>query len=84
VQGPGRTLSKLGLAGAVWSETILYTFLGFKGDATTPATTLALDPSGNLYGTSVFGGSTPCYLGCWTILKLAPPSGSHVDRNRSA
>lgn len=36
---------------------------------------LAIDGSGNLYGTSVFGGSTACYLGCGTVFKLAPPSG---------
>jgi uncharacterized repeat protein (TIGR03803 family) len=41
----------------------------------TPASTLALDQNGNLYGTTVFGGSTACYLGCGTIFKLAPPSG---------
>jgi hypothetical protein len=64
-------------SGGVWSETVLYTFPGFPGDATTPATTLALDPSGNLYGTSMFGGSNACYLGCGTIFKLAPPTGGH-------
>jgi hypothetical protein len=62
-------------SGGVWTETVLHAFPAFNGDATTPATTLALDPSGNLYGTSVFGGSSACYLGCGTIFKLAPPSG---------
>jgi hypothetical protein len=68
---------QLAQSGGVWSETVLYTFPGFKGDATTPATTLAIDPSGNLYGTSDFGGSNACNLGCGTIFKLAPPSASH-------
>jgi len=62
-------------SGGAWTETVLHNFPGFKGDATTPASTLAIDPSGNLYGTSVFGGSTACYLGCGTVFKLAPPSG---------
>jgi uncharacterized repeat protein (TIGR03803 family) len=61
--------------GGAWTETVLHTFPAFKGDATTPFTTLAIDPGGNLYGTSVFGGSSACYLGCGTIFKLAPPSG---------
>jgi hypothetical protein len=61
-------------AGGAWTETVLHTFPAFKGDATTPFTTLAIDQSGNLYGTSVFGGSSACYLGCGTIFKLAPPS----------
>jgi uncharacterized repeat protein (TIGR03803 family) len=61
--------------GGAWTETVLHTFPAFKGDATTPFTTLAIDQGGNLYGTSVFGGSNACYLGCGTIFKLAPPSG---------
>jgi len=61
--------------GGAWTETVLHTFPAYKGDATTPWTTLAIDASGNLYGTSVFGGSTACYLGCGTIFKLAPPTG---------
>jgi len=62
-------------AGGAWTEAVLHNFPAFKGDATTPSTTLAIDQSGNLYGTSVFGGSNACYLGCGTISKLAPPSG---------
>jgi len=61
-------------SGGAWTETVLHTFPAFNGDATTPASTLAIDPSGNLYGTSDFGGSNACYLGCGTIFKLAPPS----------
>jgi len=62
--------------GGAWTESVLHTFPASKGDATTPYSTLAIDPSGNLYGTSIFGGSTACYLGCGTIFKLAPPAGS--------
>lgn len=54
---------------------MLHTFPAFKGDATTPFSTMAIDQNGNLYGTSVGGGSTACYEGCGTIFKLAPPSG---------
>jgi uncharacterized repeat protein (TIGR03803 family) len=62
-------------SGGSWTETVLHTFPGFKGDGTTPASTLAIDQNGNLYGTTVFGGSTACYLGCGTIFKVAPPAG---------
>jgi len=62
-------------SGGAWTETVLHTFPAFKGDATTPASTLAIDQNGNLYGTSLFGGSTACYLGCGTIFKMAPPVG---------
>jgi len=66
---------QLAQSGGAWTETVLHTFPAFKGDATTPYSTLAIDQSGNLYGTSIFGGSTACYMGCGTIFKLAPPSG---------
>ena len=58
--------------GGAWTETVLHTFPAFGGDGTTPVSTLALDPSGNLYGTTDYGGST----GCGTVFKLAPPSGA--------
>ncbi len=63
------------VAGGAWTYTVLHTFAGGK-DGATPASTLALDYSGNLYGTTYNGGSTACYLGCGTVFKLAPPSGS--------
>jgi uncharacterized repeat protein (TIGR03803 family) len=62
--------------GGAWTETVLHAFPAFKGDGTTPASTMAMGASGNLYGTTDFGGSTACYQGCGTIFKLAPPSGS--------
>ncbi len=61
-------------SGGTWIETVLHTFPGFKADGTTPQSTLTIDQNGNLYGTSIFGGSTACYLGCGTIFKLVPPS----------
>lgn len=60
--------------GGSWTETVLHTFPGFNGDATTPFSTLAIDQNGNLYGTSVFGGSNACYLGCGAIFKLTAPT----------
>jgi hypothetical protein len=68
---------ELSESGGVWSESVLYRFPGFGGDATTPYSTMAIDPSGNLYGTSIFGGSSACNLGCGTVFKLSPPSGGH-------
>ena len=61
--------------GGAWTYTVLHTFAGGK-DAATPATTLTIDTSGNLYGTSDNGGSAACYLGCGTVFKLTPPTGA--------
>ena len=61
-------------SGGSWTETVLHAFPAFKGDGTTPASTLAIDPNGDLYGTTDFGGSNACYEGCGTIFKLSPAS----------
>lgn len=58
-------------AGGTWTYTVLHTFAGGK-DGATPATTMAFDQKGNLYGTTWNGGSTACNLGCGTVFKLAP------------
>ena len=67
-------LTPPGNNGGAWTETVLHRFPGFNGDGTTPSTTLAVDGKGNLYGATVFGGSTACYLGCGTIFKMTPLS----------
>jgi hypothetical protein len=70
-------------SGGVWTETVLHTFPAFNGDGTQPGSTLALDSSGNLYGTTGSGGTTNCTnsfgdVGCGTVFKLTPSSGGGV------
>jgi uncharacterized repeat protein (TIGR03803 family) len=60
--------------GGAWTENVIYTFAGGT-DGRTPTGGLVFDQSGNLYGTTDYGGSTACSLGCATVFKLAPPSG---------
>jgi uncharacterized repeat protein (TIGR03803 family) len=66
----------------VWTLTTLYTFgsnpAGFDGAA--PQAGLVFDTSGNLYGTTAFGGTGNCgsvgiYGGCGTLFKLVPSTG---------
>jgi uncharacterized repeat protein (TIGR03803 family) len=54
-----------------WKETILYRFhAGSEGNS--PAAGVVMDAAGNLYGTTVYGG-TQCY--CGVVYKLMPQTG---------
>ena len=61
-----------------WSETILYNFSG-STDGGQPYGSLVFDTAGNLYGTTNFGGSANCTMGCGTVFKLAPGSGGWTE-----
>ena len=57
---------------------VLHAFKGGK-DGNYPSGALILDPAGNLYGTTIFGGGDQQYCsglapGCGTVFKLAPGS----------
>src|SRR5580692_98581 len=50
---------------------VLHTFEG--GDGASPDSILRFDAAGNLYGTTIYGGSSnTCQRGCGTVFKLAP------------
>jgi len=51
------TVFKLTQTGGIWTETDLYDFTGINGDGTQPISNVVFDSSGNLYGTTTFGGS---------------------------
>jgi uncharacterized repeat protein (TIGR03803 family) len=56
------------------NETVLYTFQG-GSDGRQPMAGLISDQSGNLYGTTYYGGgSANCAGGCGTVFELSPPS----------
>lgn len=52
------------------TEKVLYTFTG-GADGDFPVSDLVLDNSGNLYGTTEFGGANSCNSGCGTVFKLS-------------
>lgn len=66
-----------------YTETVLYNFTGFNGDGRGPIAGVVMDTSGNLYGTTLFGGpSTACgtdKLGCGTVFKLTFSNGSYTE-----
>ena len=65
--------------GGPWTETVLYVFKGqHYGDGSSPAGTLLIDSSGNLYGGTGYGGTGKCMIfggvvGCGTVYELSPP-----------
>jgi uncharacterized repeat protein (TIGR03803 family) len=54
-----------------WTQTILHTFTGAI-DGASPNGGLVFDKAGNLYGTTLSGGSAKCYPGCGVVFKLSP------------
>jgi uncharacterized repeat protein (TIGR03803 family) len=65
-------------ANGSWTETVLYNFTG-GSDGGQPYANLVFDTAGNLYGTTNFGGSANCNLGCGTVFKLAPGSSGWTE-----
>ncbi len=59
-----------------WTETVLYTFGGGSEGGPGGASGLIFDPSGNLYGTTFYGGNTTYCggLGCGVVFELSQPS----------
>jgi hypothetical protein len=65
------------VSSGVWSEKILYNFLG-GNDGAYPSASLLLDAQGNIYSTTTFGGGlNPCVTGraptgCGAVFELSP------------
>ena len=54
-----------------WTEKMLYNFTG-GSDGSLPTADLVFDAAGNLYSTTLWGGSHECRDGCGTAFKLTP------------
>ena len=64
--------SIVSIASAEWKEKVLYSFQGGT-DGSLPAGGVIFDKAGNLYGLTIYGGSTDCPPGwCGTIYELSP------------
>jgi len=77
------TVFKITKAG---EESVLYSFAGPPNDGGNPFAGLILDSEGNLYGTTLFGGSGDCtgaagQKGCGTIFKVSPSGAESVLHN---
>lgn len=58
-----------------WQTTTLYTFIGGRNDGGQPDSGVVFDTAGNLYGTTVQGGTADC----GTVFKLSPALGGGWD-----
>jgi uncharacterized repeat protein (TIGR03803 family) len=66
-------LSPPSLPGGAWTERVLYTFCKSEcSDGALPFSQLTFDTSGNLYGTTLYGGGL---LSGGTVFELSPGSG---------
>lgn len=71
------TVFKLSRVGTAWIYQTLHAFDG-QPDACNPEARVVIGPDGNLYGTSIAGGTGTCTQqslgpGCGTVFKLNPP-----------
>ena len=73
------TAFELSPANGGWQETVLYSFTGTGGDGANSVAALIFDASGNLYGTTQYGGAGSCLyqgavVGCGTVFEISPAS----------
>ena len=74
------TVFKLSPSGA---ETILYSFTGRDRFGASPQGALIMDSAGNLYGTTLNGGSNYCSeIGCGTVFRLSSNGGAEAIIHR--
>jgi uncharacterized repeat protein (TIGR03803 family) len=70
------TVFELKRSSSGWTESVLYNFQG-TADGVNPNGPLVMDSSGNLFGTTGYGGDTSCGqgYGCGEVFELSPGSG---------
>jgi len=78
-QGCG-TVFKLSPGNGGWTQTVLYTFTG-GNDGREPYARLVADAAGNVYGTTLLGGTVNsyCATGCGTVFKLTKTSSGWTE-----
>src|SRR5215472_2342794 len=73
-QGRGVVFKLTKSKNGTWKESVLHSF-GNSPDGFQPTSSLTFDTKGNLYGTTVYGGSSklgPCPNFCGTVFELTP------------
>jgi len=76
IHGSG-TVFELSPKDGWWTERVIHSF-GNGYDAKVPEAPLSMDRSGNLYGTTIYGGTHSCFEGmytCGAVFELSPMEG---------
>lgn len=74
----GRVFELVPRAGGSWAETMVHLFNENGTDGFGPLGGVIVDSAGNLYGTTVYGGTGTCFsIGCGTVYELSPRSNGH-------
>lgn len=69
----GRVFELIPQAGGGWTGTMVHLFNHDGTDGFRPLGGVIVDSAGNLYGTTVYGGTGTCFLnGCGTVYELSP------------
>lgn len=71
LQGAGTVFELSPASGGAWTEKVLCNFAASSTDAALPNASLVMDSKGNLYGTSIAGGT----IGQGTVFELSPGTG---------
>lgn len=74
------TVFQLTLAGGVWQLNFSFPFAGANG--ANPAGAVVLDTSGDVFGTTQFGGPAGCAIaavGCGVVFELQPSGNSYTE-----
>src|SRR6266700_832062 len=70
------TVFELVNSSAAYTESVLHSFVNSGGDGSKPAAALIMDASGNLYGTTLSGGTN----GTGTVFELVNSSGTYSEK----
>jgi uncharacterized repeat protein (TIGR03803 family) len=78
----GRVFELTRQANGSWTEKVVHNFQNNGTDGYGPLGGVILDSSGNLYGTTVYGGNGPCaFDACGTVYELTPqPKGVWAEK----
>ena len=75
------TVFELTPSGSAWSFNVIYSFGGYPVDGASPVTGAMVIRQGNLYGTTMLGGTASCSetQGCGTVFKLSPSQNGWTE-----